>query len=160
MGRSRSRSWAAGGHCGRARSSAVGGRCVCSCYRRWGVRVGGRLVVVVGVHVGGRLVVVVYVRVRGRLVVVVGDVVCCAQRGRGRSLLFVFVGARRGGDRCGRWSPFIIVVVGGGQGRSLSCASMVVVRRQEATSHIMTMASHLSFHVRSHVNVSRANDLT
>ena len=131
--------------------------------RCWGIRIRirGQLVVIVGVHVGGRLVVVVYVHVCGQLVVIVGGhIICCAQRGRGRLLLFVFVGAGRGGDHCGWWSPFIIVVVGGGRGQWLSCVSMVVVRRKEATSHIVTMASHLSFHVRSHVNVSHVNDLT
>ena len=43
-----------------------------------------------------------------------------------------------------------LVVVGRGCG-SL-CVLMVVVRRKEATSHIVTMASRLNFHVRSHVD--------
>ena len=144
-----------GGRCARSCSQAVGGRCVHSCYRRWGVRVCGQLVVIVGVQVCGRLVVVVYIRVRGLLVVVVGGhVVCCVQRGHGHSLLFMFVGTHQGGDHCGWWLPCIVVVVGSGRGRSLLCASMVVVRRKEAMSHIVTMASQLTFHVRSHVNVS------
>ena len=71
----------------------------------------------------------------------------------------VVMGICCGGDRCGRWSLFIVVVVGSGRGQSLSCALMVVVKRKEATSHIMTMASQLTFHVRSHVNVSHVNDL-
>ena len=48
----------------------------------------------------------------------------------------------------------LFVRVGGSQGRSLSlsCVSKVVVRREEATSHIVTTASRLNFHVRSHVD--------
>ena len=43
-----------------------------------------------------------------------------------------------------------LVVVRGSCGSS--CVLMVVVRRKEATSHIVTLASHLNFHVRSHVD--------
>ena len=108
-----------------------------------------------GMQVCRWLVIIVYIHVRGPLVVIVGgNVICCVQRGCGHSLLFVFMGTHHGGDRCGRWSLFIVVVVGSGWGPSLSCGSMVVVRRKEAMSHIVTMASHLTFHVRSHVNVS------
>ena len=57
-----------------------------------------------------------------------------------------------GGDRCGWSSPFIAVVVGGSWGWSLLCVSMVVVMRKEATSHVVTMASCLTFHMRSNVH--------
>ena len=123
-----------------------------------GVRVGMQLLVVVGVHVRARAVVVVDMDVGGcsaclRAWGVGGR--CgrpchslCTYRGRSCSWAVV--------SHCWRWSLwavvavccYVLVVVGGGRWRS----SMVVVRRKEATSHIVTMASRLNFHVRSHVN--------
>ena len=54
------------------------------------------------------------------------------------------------GGRC----HLLFFRVGGSWGRSLLslCVLKVVVRREEATSHIVTTASHLNFHVRSHVD--------
>ena len=53
---------------------------------------------------------------------------------------------------CSSWPWTVVAVAGfsvmGGHWRS----SMLVVRRKEAMSHIMAMASHLNFHMRSHVN--------
>ena len=47
---------------------------------------------------------------------------------RGRSFVAV-------GDRCGRLSPFVVVVVAG---RCPSCVLLVVVRERKATSRIIT----------------------
>ena len=123
-----------------------------------GVRVRMRLLIVVGVHVRARAVVIVDMDVGGRSARLrawpVGG--CCRRPCR---LLCTYHGrscSRAVISRCWRWSLWavvavcccLLVVVGGGRWRS----SMVVVRRKEATSHIVTMASRLSFHVRSHVN--------
>ena len=55
---------------------------------------------------------------------------------RGQPLV-VAVGGRDG-------QPLLfVIVIGGGGGWHLSCALVVVVWRKEATSHVVTVASHL-----------------
>ena len=98
----------------------------------------------------------------GRLMVVLGScVVCCVLtvfvgvRMRGRSLVVI------GGDRCGWWSACVVVERWwSGPVVVVRRLSMVVVRRKEAMSHIVTMASRLNIRVRSHVNDLTCNDLT
>ena len=144
------------------------------------VRVHGWLVVAVCIRGRGQLLVIVHVNVRGRLVMVCTFVfrggrwslwvvdghfgwlchLLCAHRVRGclyswRSLVVI------GGDRCGWWSVCVIVERWwSGAVVVIRCLSMVVVRRKEATSHIVTMASRLNIRVRSHVNDLTCNDLT
>ena len=88
-------------------------------------------------------------------------VVCCVLtvfvgiRMRGRLLVFI------GGDCCGWWSACVVVEHWwSGPVVVVRRLSMVVVRRKEAMSHIVTMASCLNIHVRSHVNDLTCNDLT
>ena len=95
------------------------------------------------------------------MVVLGGRVVCCVLtvfvgiRIRGRSLVVI------GGDHCGWWSVCVIVERWWlGPVVVIRHLSMVVVRRKEATSHIVTMASCLNIRVRSHVNDLMCNDLT
>ena len=104
-------------------------------------------------------VVVVHICIHGWLVVIVGihDVCCALIMVMGDchcSCSWVVV------SRCWRrllWvvsavycSCALVVVMGGHC--HLLYVSMVAVRRTEAISHIMTMASCLNFHMRSHVN--------
>ena len=66
-----------------------------------------------------------------------------------------------GGDHCGQWLLCIIVECWWlGAVIVIHRLSMVVVRRKEATLHIMTMASRSNGHVRSHVNDLTCSDLT
>ena len=132
---------------------------------------------VVTVHIGGcGQLLVVHVSICGWLVVV-----CTFVFGGGRWSLWV-VDGRFGwpchllcahcvcghwyswvltGDRCGWWSVCVIVERWWSGAVIVVCRlSMVVVRRKEATSHIVTMASHLKICVRSHVNDLMCNDLT
>ena len=109
------------------------------------VHVCAQMVIVVDVDVGEGLVVILYICMHGWLVVIVGSCVC------GGSCLWAVV------SHCWRWLLRVVItvccyalVVFRG-----SCCHlpMVVVRRKEATSHIVTMASHLNIHVRSHVRI-------
>ena len=95
------------------------------------------------------------------MVVLGSRVVCCVLtvfvgvRIRGRSLVVI------GGDCCGWWLVCVVVERWwSGPVVVIRCLSMVVVRRKEATSHIVTMASRLNIRVRSHVNDLTCNDLT
>ena len=61
------------------------------------------------------------------------------------------------GHQCRHFLLFVfavcchLLVVVMGSGCCLLCVLLVVVLRKESTSHIVTMASHLNFHMRSHV---------
>ena len=73
----------------------------------------------------------------------------------GRSLVVT------GGERCGWWLVCVVVEHWWlGAVIVVHRLSMVVVRRKEAMSHIITMASHLNIRMRSHVNDLMCNDLT
>ena len=161
----RARSWVVGCRCVHSRLWAVG-RC-CAHWHSWVV---GRCCAhlhswaVVGHCVHERLWAVsrgVHVSVRRRLMVVLGShVICCVLtmfmgiRIRGRLLVVI------GGDRCGWWLACVVVEQWwSGPVVVIRRLLMVVVRRKEATSHILTMASHLNICMRSHVNDLTCNDL-
>ena len=93
----------------------------------------------------------------GRLMVILGGrVICC--------VLAVFVGVHwllLEVIVVGQWSPCVVVEHWwSGAVVVIHCLLMVVVRRKEATSHIVTMALCLNIHMRSHVNDLTCNDLT
>ena len=143
-----SHAWAFGRHCGRSHLRAVVGCCGHEC--SWAV---GRCV---HVCVHGQFVVMCTFAFRGSGWLWWAVDGCFGWSCRLLSAhhvcgwLLVVIG----GDHCGRWSLCVIVERWWlGAVVVVRRLSLVVVRRKEAMSHIVTMASCLSVHMRSHVRI-------